>query len=419
MNKIKLFFQNPGFVFWVTMMLWFMLALMSIAFVGIIFSECIFEIISGWLGTQKNKTKSLEFIGIGMGGVLAAIGAVAFSRRADAQARNNELIEKGHINDRFQHAATNLGHVKRRVRITSFYQFYYLAKVSEYDFRKGIFDILCDHLRHITSGQFYNDKNEGKDIITNECQTLLNILFKPEYKPVFDEFYAKLENINLTRANLSSANLLTANLRNANLSDINLSDANLSSADLSGAYLSSAYLSSANLSSANLTGTYLVNANLSDANLSDAYLAGANLSGANLSGANLLSANLSGTNLTGANLSNAYLSGANISNAYLIEVDLSNARFPNKGFIKLDRPTANVSDSLLSNANLSGTNFMGVQLKGVDLQDVHSIENADFLYAKIGDEPISPKDLPTDKGKYTAAWTNDEFWAEVEKNKKS
>ena len=413
---------------------WSTLALMFVAFVLLMFNTTIpnWDISTSlydWFGIMKDdnaKHEALRFIGFGMGGVLATIGAVAFNRRAasqieasKAQTKHNELIEEGNINDRFQKATVNLGHRKRRVRITSFYQFYYLAKVSEYDFRKGIFDILCDHLRHITSGQFYNDENEGKDIITNECQTLLNILFKPEYKSVFDEFYAEFENINLTRANLSSANLLTANLRNANLSDINLSGANLSNADLSGAYLAGAYLAGASLSSANLTGTYLLDTNLSDANLSDAYLAGANLSGANLSGGHLLSANLSGTNLTGANLSNAYLSGADISNAYLIEADLSNAKFPNKGFIKLDHPTANLSDSLLSNADLSGTNFMGVQLKGVDLQDVHSIEKADFSWAKMGDRVISPEDLPTNKGQYIAPWATPEFWAEAEKNEES
>ena len=365
MNKIKAFFQHPDFIFWATMLLWIMLALMLVAFIGLMADATIFNyrvstLLYNWLGTEKDKIETLKFIGFGMGGILAAIGAVAINRRADAQVKsvvaqveNNKLIEKGHNNDRFQQAAVNLGHQKRRVRITSFYQFYYLAKVSEDDFRKGIFDILCDHLRHIISGEFYK-KAEG-DASTDECQALLNILFKPKDTSVFSKF-----SVNLQKTLLEKMNLSDANLSHANLSDTNLSNANLSGANLSGA-------------------------NLSNANLSSA-----NLSGADVSGANLFDANLSGAHLFRANLSGAHLIGTN----------LSNARFPNEGYIILDRPTADLSGANFSHANLSGTNFRGTQLKGACLESAGSIEKADFRDAKIGDRAITPEDLPTDKGKY-------------------
>ena len=350
-----------------------MLALMSIAFVGIILSESILEIVSGWLGTKENKAKSLEFIGIGMGGVLTTIGAVAFSRRSDAQARNNELIEKGHINDRFQQAAVNLGHKKRRVRITSFYQFYYLAKVSEDDFKKSVFDILCDHLRHMTSGQFYNDPKEGKDIITDECQTLLNILFKPEYKPVFDEFYANLENINLTRADLSSANFVEANF----------SRAVLFHADFKKSILKKVKMRNTNLQCAMFNDAILPEADFTDATLLSANFQRACLAGADFSYAKL----------TGARFPNANLAGACFVNATIGPIS---------------------SDVMFSRANLANTNFEGVDLRSVYLMNVRNIEGADFTGAKV-----YPEQLPTGSGKYIADWTNDEFWAEVEKNEKS
>ena len=328
-------------------------------------------LVAWFLGTDDKK-ETIQFIAYGMGGVVAAIVASAINRRADEQARNNKLIEKGHNNDRFQHAAANLGHEKRRVRITSFYQFYYLAEGSKDDFRKSIFDILCAHLRHITSGGFYKKEEGGAP--TDECQALLNILFKPKDTFVFSKFSANLQKIHLEKMNLSDANLSRAILL-----DTNLSEADLSGADLSGA----------------------------------------DLSGANLSRAILLYANLSRTTLFDTDLSGAYLSDANISNAYLIGTNLSNAKFSEEGFIRSGHLNADLSGSNFSHANLSGTNFMGVQLKDAELQNVYSIEKANFLDAKIGDRNITPEDLPTDKGKYIAAWTTPEFWAEVEKNEKS
>ena len=365
-------YQEPAFMF----IVWLALVLMLMAFICLMFDATIFNwyiptSLYDWFGIEGNNAKyeTLRFIGFGIGGMLATIGAVAFNRRATAQidlskaqTKHNELIEKRHIDDRFQQAAVNLGHGNRRVRITSFHQFYYLAKVTEDDFRKSIFDILCDHLRHITSEGFY-EKVEGS-APTDECQALLNILFKPKDTSVFSKFSVNLQKARLEKMNLSNANLSNANLSDANLSRANLSDANLSHADLSGA-------------------------------------------------------NLSRADLSNADLSHSHLSRTDASNACLIRTNLSNATFSNKSFIRLNRPAADLSDSIFSGANLSGANFMGVQLKDAELQNVHSIENADFYWAKIGDRIISPEDLPTNKGQYFATWTSDEFWAEVEKNEES
>ena len=287
--------------------------------------------VAQFLGTDKTmypKKETIQLIAWGMSGMLAAIVATVINRRANAQDRNNELIEKGHINDRFQHAATNLGHVKRRVRITSFYQFYYLAKGSEYDFRKNIFDILCDHLRHITSGQFYDKKEEGKDAITDECQTLLNILFNPKGKPVFDEFHADLKNINLPHADLSNANIKKAKMHYANLSCAMFNNADLSGVDFTDANLSSANFHSACLVNAELSGAKLAGANFHNADLTGAYFVGAIISHST----SFSNANLANTNFLGVNLTPAYLlhvrsvEGADFRGANLLRDQLPTGR---------------------------------------------------------------------------------------------
>ena len=306
------------------------------------------------------------------------------------------------------------------------------------------------------------------DEFYKERQTLCNVLFKGKFKgkdrpkheienkdPLIPKtFPADLQHVYLAYMDLSSANLshvdfsyadlshaylLRADILHAIFSYANLSDskfrlANLTGANLANANLANANLANAKLVNANLRGSSLTNARLGHADLTNAKLRRANLEGAyltyaNLTNANLLRANLTKTYLGLANFSNADLSNANLSDAYLPKANfsgadfsganLSNATFSTKYFVRLDAPGANLSDTDFSGADLSNANFIGAQLKDAKLQNVRSIEGANFLYAKIGDEYISPEDLPTDKGKYTAAWTNDEFWAEVEKNKKS
>ena len=309
--------------------------------------------IFAWLLNTSGKNETIQFIALGMGGVLAAIGAVAFSHRANAQIEHNKLIEKGHIDERFKSAIQNLGHNEANVRIASFYQFYYLAKDQPDNFRKSIFDILCSYLRAMPRDRSHLLKSDN-ELPTEECQTLLNILFKPDDKYVFEKFKADMRKSYLVYTDLSDINLFNAKLSGADLSNAWLWDTNLAYASLSDANLSNANLSSANLSYANLWSTNLSNVSFSHANLSDAHL---------------IHTNLSGVNFVSANLSGAYLVGANLLNA------------------------------TLKKANLQRT-----QLRNVNLMKVHSIENADFRGAKIGDKPITKDDLPVDKGEYYADW---------------
>ena len=321
--------------------------------------------IARFLGTNHPlpfKKETIEFIAFGMGGVVATIVAAAVNRRARAQERNNELIEAGHLNDRFQNVTEHLGHQDSSVRIAAFYQFYYLAKdQQDNNFKKSVFEILCSCLRSMPQNKSHSTGEDGAEYPTAECQTLLDVLFDPKYCTVFDgnEFYPDLRKAYLTNAALSHAKLLRANLSNANLSSAKLSNANLSNAGLWQANLSNAWLIFTNLSNANLWGT----------NLSEAYLIGANFSGAKLFRANLSETNLSSANLSSANLMSADLSGTN-----------------------------------LSRANLSSAGLRETQLKNVNLMDVFNIKNADFRGARIGDRPITKDDIPADKGEYYADW---------------
>ena len=342
------------------------------------------------LGTDTKK-ETIEFIAFGIGGLLAVMGAIAINHRAEAQnksalaqIRNNELVEKGHIDERFKSATEKLESENPMARIFAFRQFYYWAKgQSDSEFKKSIFEILCAHLRNTTQEESYR-KETGKDTPTEECETLLDILFESDNKSVFSEFQADMRKSYLVSASLSNANLSNANLSDACLSHARLGDANLAGARLSHADLSYAILIGTNLSGASLFGAKLPRAHLFRANLSDTSLFSANLSGANLFRANLSNAYLFRANLVGADISDANLSHANLSHANLSDTDLSGAD--------------------LSGANLSDADLQGTQLKDVNLIEISNIKHADFREAKIGDRPITKDDIPTDKGEYYADW---------------
>ena len=407
-KKIKVFFQRFDFVFWGTVMLWIVLALMLIVLVSVMASECVYAMVGGWLGTvgeaAENKTKTLQFIGFGMGGVLAAIGAIAINRRADAQAENNKLIEKGHINERFKSATENLGHSSANVRTASYYQFYYLAKEREEDFRHSVFEILCSCFRSMPRNISHLTEKDGKERPTAECQTLLNILLHPHYQDAFQEFEPDLQRVCLINTQLWNANLLGANLSGADLSNALLRSADLFCANLSGANLSNADLSETNLSETNLSNADLSNADLADANLSKADLKSTNLSSANLS-----NANLSDAYLVNANLSKANLSNANFTNADLPIANLSNTIFMNTDFSGVNFSEANLSnadfwDTNLSYADFTNANLSNIKLRGTKLKYVFSIDGADFRGAKIDNKPITKDDIPSNRGKYYADW---------------
>ena len=241
-------------------------------------------------------------------------------------------------------------------RISVYRQFYQLAKDShDNNFRKSVFDVLCAHLRNMTSAISYKE-GAGKDYPTDECQSLLNIIFDAE-DFIFIGFPANLEKVHLASADIPRADFTNANFSGANLSNTDIADMCFENANFSGA-------------------------NLLNVNFIGAYLRWANFSGANLSNADLQNANLDGANLSHANLSQANLDGACMSSVNLSHANLQDAAFGDSG-----------------------------------LEDVIDVNKTDFRGATIsleyGWRKITPKDIP-DSGQYIAEWTDEKFWAKYE-----
>ncbi|MDE0085554.1 MAG: pentapeptide repeat-containing protein, partial [Candidatus Poribacteria bacterium] len=284
MNFFSKMKENPLLIFQVILIV--LLILLAIVFVVVMCFENpkrIFNLL-GVSEKDQPKYEVLKFLGIGMGGVLVALQALASHRRAkamedtaktqvdaanaqanaaQAQARANEHTEQGLRQERLKNAIEHLGHDSDSVRMGGAYELFHLAEDNE-DLRKTAFDILCAHIRQ-TTGEYEYQKMYGSKP-SEEIQSLLALLFVQEHE-VFKGLH-----INLRESYLNGANLREARLQRAVLTG----------AHLQGAYLMGAHLQEANLSKAHLRGTSLSGAKLQKAELSMAHLQGAYLMGTHL-----------------------------------------------------------------------------------------------------------------------------------------
>ncbi len=343
------------------------IAFLFVIFILVMYSShvaCIFMNSTG----ITDKPELLEFIGWGMGGFIATLGAVGLLRRAAEFSEQNKLTEKGHIHERFKAATEHLSNVESASgRIASFYEFYRLAEITakmpeEKGLKETIFDLLCAHLRQTTKEKDY--KNNFK--LTEEVQSLLDILFKPKNKNIliFSGLEANLaetnlQGVNLQGANLQEADLQEANLQGANLEKANLQYANLEKANLQGADLRDADLQYANLRDANLQYAKMQGAKMQyakmqyakmqGADLREAYLQYANLREANLQGANLEKANLQGANLEKAKMQGAKMQYANLQYAKMQGADLREAylQYANLRGVDLLRAKINIATTVM------------------------------------------------------------------------
>ncbi len=333
-------------------------------------------------GTGTEKFRILEFIGVGMGGVLLAIGATIANRRAAAMEETNRGAEAGRRQERLKNAIEHLGHDSDSVRMGGAYELFHLARDTEDDdLRQTVLDILCAHIRWTTGEAEYREKHGSKP--STEVQSLLTLLFVQEHM-VFKGCHIDLQASWLNGASLKSARLQRVDLLGAYLQ---------------GTDLYKAQLQEANLLFAHLQGTYLPFAHLQEARLSSVQLQGADLSGAQLQGADLL-----GAQLQGANLHRAHLQGAKLPGAHLRGVICQPGGDPSfEGRIRagIDR------ESDLSEVTFAG----GLSQEEVDslvegLADEKTKLLREVLDTHVGKPPRY--ELPEGSGAITGAYTEEE-----------
>ena len=350
--------------------------------------------------TGTGKFRILEFIGVGMGGVLLAIGATIAHRRAramedaaNAQAKAvaqqtvaNEGAEDGRRQERLKNAIEHLGHESDSARMAGAYELFHLARDTE-DLRQTAMDILCAHIRRTTGEDGYREKHESEP--STEVQSLLTLLFIQEHG-VFTGLRidlqgswlngaalrsARLQGAHLHETCLQGAYLYAACLQGAYLHKAQLQGAKLGEAQLQGANLFGVQLQGAHLLWAHLQGAYLREAHLQGARLLWAHLQGAHLHGAQLQGAQLLWAHLQGANLREAHLQGANLCEAHLQGAHLTRTRLQGATCQPSSHESLKE---HIREGIGRESDLSKATFSG----GLSREDVDSLVQ-DFPDEKV------------------------------------
>ena len=337
------------------------------------------------------KNKTLQFLGIGMGGVLLALQAMMSYRRAKALEDTVRNAEQGQRQERLKNAIEHLGHESDSVRLGGAYELFHLVGDTK-DIRRTVFDILCAHIRQTTGEEEYRKKYPSKP--SEEIQSLLTLLFVQKR-----EIFKGLR-INLQGSWLNGANLQDAYLEKANLIRTHLWQAKLGKA----------YLQGARLAGAQLQGVWLVEARLQGAELA----AGARLQGADLMEAQLQGAWLPGARLQGANLMEAQLQGAWLGQAQLQGAILGRTRLQG---VTSQRPhflsfKEDIRDRVGKGSDLTTVIFEG----GLRQEDLDSLvafltnEEAMELRRRMRrhiDSPASHK-VPEDSGAIIGAYTKEE-----------
>ena len=344
-----------------------LLVILFVIFVSVMFLESVEKCLSGLLGLCE-KSEILKFLGIGMGGVLVALQAVASHRRAKAmeeaakaqagaanaqarateeQANANQNAEQGQRQERLKNAIEHLGHASDSVRLGGAYELFHLAQDTE-ELRQTVLDILCAHIRQRTGESAYQEKDKSKP--SEEVQSLLTLLF------VQDHDVFKGLRINLQGSWLCGANLSAARLEGAMLAEAHLQEADLSQARLQGATLDQARLQGATLDQVQLQGASLTGTQLQGATLNQARLQGATLNQAQLQGADLHQAQLQGATLTGTQLQGAFLVMTQLQEALLIMTQLQGVRNEVPFGSSFEE---RIMESSYRESNLSGVTFEG------------------------------------------------------------
>ena len=371
-RKIK---ENPLLSFLI-----FLLISMAVVFGVVMYYEdpkCVFELF-GVSGSENPKYEVLKFLGIGMGGVLVALQALASHRRAKAMEDTAEHTEQGLRQERLKNAIEHLGNEKESMRWGGAYELFHLAKDSK-ELRQTVLDLLCLQIRQMTSETIYRVAHQSKP--SEEVQSILRLLFVQEHE-VFKNCDINLQGSWLNGADLRKARLQGAILTGVYLQKADLRQAFLQGANLGRAYLQKTYLDGAFLQGANFSRAYLQKAMLTKAHLQEAVLSRAYLQDANFSMAHLQGTDLNWSDLQGANLNYAYLQKADIGGVFMQGVCLNGAHLQGA-----DLNGSHLQGAFLFGAHLQEANFDRAHLEGVISKNMPlSTSFVDLIQERIGQD---------------------------------
>ena len=125
-----------------------------------------------------------------------------------------KVIQKQLLHSRFSSGVELLGNPNESARIGGAYNLYFLASENP-EYVATVCEILCTHIRSITSEKEYQAKHDT--ISSNEIQTVINLLFKKEYNLIFDKCGKNLRRVFLYGIDFSGTTLKHVDFTSATL----------------------------------------------------------------------------------------------------------------------------------------------------------------------------------------------------------
>jgi hypothetical protein len=179
--------------------------------------------------------------------------------------------------------------------------FLYKLENESLDYRNDVCDVLCEHVRKITSNPAY----QGKP--SDEIQKIMDLLFQSYWTHkynIFDQYDKNLTYTNLYGINLSSTNFYRRKIQNVDFSNSTLSEVNFADAELNNVNFKNSKLrnvdfkSKVGYQSADMHTDYYRNTKLSDVFFLETNLDNVDFSGVILNAVDFESAILVNVNLS-------------------------------------------------------------------------------------------------------------------------
>ena len=282
----------------------FSIAFMQI-FLGCLFFALLFSFVTilitdsyEWatksLGLSE-KNEVLTYLGLGMGGILAALQVVISNKRAQAmEASANAQVEatlnvaRGNRQELFKNAIDHLGDKNVSVRLGAAHELLHIAEDDE-NMRETVLDILCSHIRNTTRYSEYQKIYSTRP--SEEIQSLIKLI---TVRPIQrDQIFLGLR-ANLERSYLYGADFGMASLHEASFIETDLQEALFYKADLMGAKFFRTKMRKVSLCKASMQGAVIVDSDLQGADLNGAQLQGAVIGDVTMQGADIRGAQLQG-----------------------------------------------------------------------------------------------------------------------------
>jgi uncharacterized protein YjbI with pentapeptide repeats len=234
-----------------------------------------------------DELKDFMTVWIALGGVIAVVVGIFQTQRRIKQQEShfNAQIKKQNKQIRIQHqqlldarfasGVELLGSPQESARIGGAYSLYFLAWENK-EYINTVCEILCAHIRTITSDTNYQEKNEKRP--SNEIQSILDLLFRKR------EFFMKQNPIICDHIFLNNSKDLNATF----LCGVNLIATKLWNVQFTGAKLNRAIFTQADLMDVGLLSAELNDASFNANELKKVDFRTAKLFGANFNGAKMI-----------------------------------------------------------------------------------------------------------------------------------